>query len=135
MVHFANIVLFVMGWVLFVAIQAQNSIRSKSNGLASGFAGLKQWLDMHWLTLAYRAFFSGLFYGLIVHTTTQKLQGLGFPVTSFMIAGIGGWSANGLLYQIFGLIPGLRIEVADLAPPPNAQVVPNSQAANPPKEQ
>lgn len=131
MIHIGNIVLFVIGWLLFVAIQAQNSIRSKSNGLSSGFAGLKQWLDLHWLTLAYRAFFSGLFYGFIVHTTTEKLQAIGFPVTSYMIAGIGGWSANGLLYQIFGLIPGLRVEVADLAPPPNAQIVPPSTSNGP----
>ncbi|HKN25301.1 MAG TPA: hypothetical protein VJX72_10680, partial [Candidatus Acidoferrum sp.] len=54
-------------------------------------------------------------------------QAAGFPVTSYMVAGFGGWSANGLLYQIFGMIPGLRVEVADLAPPPNAQIVPQSQ--------
>jgi hypothetical protein len=131
MVHFANIALYVMGWLLFVAGQAQNSIRSKTNGLPSGFAGLRQWLDFNWYELAKRGFFSGLFYGFIVHTTTAKLQAAGFPVTSFMVAGVGGWSANGVLYQLFGLLPGK--EVADLAPPPNSQIVaPSDKGAQQP---
>ena len=124
MVHVANITLFILGWGLFVAGQAQNSIRSKTNGLPEGFAGLQQWLSYHVVNLAQRAFFSGLFYGFIVHTIAAKLEAAGFPVTSYMIAGIGGWSANGLLYQIFGMIPGMRREVADFAPPPNAEIVP-----------
>jgi len=126
MIHAVNITLYLMGWVLFVAGQAQNSIRSKTNGLASGIAGLQQWLSMHLVNLAQRAFFCGLFYGFIVHTVGIKLQTAGFPITSYMTAGIGGWAANGLLYQIFGLIPGLRVEVAELAPPPNSQIVPSS---------
>jgi hypothetical protein len=130
--HAANITLYLMGWVLFVAVQAQNSIQSKTNGLATGFKGLQQWLSMHLVNLAQRAFFSGIFYGFIVHSVGIKLQAAGFPVTSYMMAGIGGWAANGLLYQIFGLIPGMRIEVADLAPPPNAQIVPPSSPVPPP---
>jgi len=126
-IHAVNITLYLMGWVLFVAGQAQNSIRSQTNGLSSGITGLQQWLSMHIVNLAQRAFFCGLFYGFIVHTIGTKLQAAGFPVTSYMVAGFGGWSANGLLYQIFGMIPGLRVEVADLAPPPNAQIVPQSQ--------
>lgn len=132
MIHVGNVVLYVMGWALFVAGQAQNSIRSKSNGLPSGFAGLHAWLGFHLVTLAQRAFFSGLFYGFIVHTITIKLTAAGFPVTSFMVAGVGGWAANGLLYQIFGLIPGMRVEVADLAPPANAQIVPQSPSTTNP---
>ena len=129
----ANIILYIMGFFLFVAGQAQNSIRSKTNGLSEGFEGWKQWLEMHLVNLAQRAFFSGLFYGFIVHTVGVKLQAAGMPVTSYMVAGIGGWAANGLLYQIFGMIPGLRVEVADLSPPANAQVVPplTSNGPNP----
>ena len=135
MVHFANIVLYIMGWTLFVAGQAQNSIRSTTNGLPPGFAGFRQWLDIHWLDLAHRAFWSGLFYGIIVGKTTAMLQAVGFPVTSYMIAGMGGWSANAAVYQILGLIPipGLRKEVADFAPPANAEIVPplTSNGPNP----
>lgn len=127
MLHVANIVLYGMGWVLFVAGQAQNSIRSKTNGLPGGFSGLQAWLHFHLVNLAQRAFFSGLFYGFIVHTATVKLQAAGFPVTSYMVAGFGGFCANGMLYQIFGLIPGLRTEVAELAPP--------KQDPPPPQEQ
>lgn len=117
MTHFGNIVLYIMGWVLFVAGQAQNSIRSKTNGLQPGFAGFRQWLDIHWLDLAHRAFWSGLFYGLVVNKMTSTLQGLGLPVTSYMVAGTGGWSANSIVYQILGLLPGQRKEVADVVPP------------------
>jgi hypothetical protein len=131
MVHVADIVLYMMGWVLFVAGQAQNSVRSKTNGLPGGFAGLHAWLRFHFINLAQRAFFSGLFYGFIVHSATTKLQAAGFAVTSYTVAGFGGFAANGLLYQIFGLIPGMRTEVADLAPPPNSQIVPQSTANGP----
>lgn len=126
-----NVVLFIMGWALFVAGQAQNSIRSKTNGLPEGFAGLHQWLSFHVVNLCQRAFFSGLFYGFIVHTMAVKLQTVGFPVTSYMIAGFGGWAANGMLYQIFGMIPGMRREVADFAPPPNAEILPSSTSNGP----
>ncbi len=129
--HAANVTLYLIGWTLFVAGQAQNSVRSKSNGLAPGFAGFQQWISFHLVNLAQRAFFSGLFYGFILHSVGSKLQAAGLPITSYMVAGIGGWAANGLLYQIFGLIPGLRVEVADLAPPPNSQIVSPSNPNDP----
>ena len=119
-----NVVVYALGWLLFVAGQAQNSIASKTNGLPTGWEGFKLWIKLHAVTLAQRAFWSGLGYGFIVHTTGVKLEAVGFHVTSTIIAGLGGWVANGILYQFMGLFPGLRVEVADLAPPPNAQVVP-----------
>jgi hypothetical protein len=133
MAHVGNILLYLIGWTLFIAGQAQNSIRSKSNGLPSGFEGLKQWLDFQWLDIAHRAFWSGLFYGVIVQKTTALLQSVGFPVTSYIIAGIGGYTANAAVYQILGLIPipGLRKEVADFVPPANAQIVPQSTPSVP----
>lgn len=133
MAHVANIVLYLMGWTLFVAGQAQNSIRSKSNGLPPGFAGFKQWLDFQWLDIAHRAFWSGLFYGIIVHKTTALLETAGLPVTSYIVAGLGGYLANAAIYQILGLlpIPGLRKEVADFVPPANAEIVPQSTSNGP----
>jgi hypothetical protein len=118
-----NILMYLIGWVLYVAAQAQNSVTSKSNGLPSGFDGIKGWLRMHLVNLATRAFFSGLAYGFLVHTIAAKIQGVGFPLTSTAIAGVAGYSANAMLYQFFGLFPGLRVEVSALAPPPNSQIV------------
>ncbi len=129
-IQIGNVTLFLMGWTLFVAGQAQNSIRSTSNGLPPGFAGLKQWLDFHWLDLAHRAFWSGLFYGLIVHKATATMQAVGFPVTSYMVAGFGGWSANGIVYQLLGVL-GVRIEMGEKVPPANAQIVPQLTANGP----
>ena len=122
--------MFVLGWVLFVLAQAQNSVKSKTNGLSS----LKAWFQMHAVNLATRAFFSALGYGFIIHTVAGKVADVGLPITSTAIAGIGGYSANALLYQFFGYLPWLRVEVADLAPPaaPNAQQTPSQ---NPPAVQ
>ncbi len=111
-----NIMIFVVGWLLFVAGQAQNSVKSKSNGL-QGWPGFKLWLQAQAVNLATRAFFSGLAYSYIVHSITAKTAALGFPVASATIAGVGGWSANGMLYQFFGLFPFLRVEMSELAPP------------------
>jgi hypothetical protein len=117
---------YIIGFILFVAAQAQNSAASKTNGLAAGWPGIVEWLKMHAVNLATRAFFAGLGYGFIVHTIASHVESAGFPVTSTTIAGVAGYSANALLYQFFGLFPGLRVEVADLSPPANAQVVPQS---------
>lgn len=114
-----QIVLFSLGWILFVLAQAQNSVRSTANGLA-GWSGFTRWLQLQALNLATRAFFSALFYGFIVNSVTSKIQGAGLPLASTSIAGIAGYAANALLYQVFGLIPWLRVEVPDLEPPPPA---------------
>jgi len=108
--------IFGAGWLLFVLAQAQNSIRSTANGLV-GWAGFTHWLRLQAVNLLTRAFFSGLFYSFIIQSVTTKLQAVGFAITSTAIAGVAGYSANALLYQAFGLLPWLRVEVPDLAPP------------------
>ncbi len=108
-----NISVYVLGWLLFVLAQAQNSVKSKTNGLTT----VREWFRGHAVNLATRAFFSALGYGFIIHTVAGKVADVGLPVTSTAIAGIGGYSANALLYQFFGYLPWLRVEVADLAPP------------------
>ena len=119
-----NATVFIIGWILYVAAQAQNSSTSKTNGLPPGWAGIKIWLRAHAVNLATRAFFSGLAYGFLIHTVAAKMVSLGFPVSAYSIAGVSGYSANALLYQFFGLFPFMRVEIADFAPPPNAQIVP-----------
>jgi hypothetical protein len=123
-----NIIVYAVGWILYVAAQAQNSVTSKSNSLPPGWAGIKFWLSKHGVNLVTRAFFSALAYGFIVHNVAGKIQGAGFEISSHAIAGVAGYSANALLYQFFGLFPGLRVEVADFAPPANAQIVPTSDS-------
>lgn len=105
---------FIIGWLLFVLAQAQNSVKSKTNGLQS----LSGWFKLHAVNLLTRAFFSALAYGFIVHTVAAKIEAVGgLQLTATSIAGIGGYAANGLLYQLFGYMPWFRVEVADLAPP------------------
>jgi len=124
MIAALNIVIFGVGWVLYVAAQAQNSVTSKSNGLPSGWPGIRIWLRAHAVNLATRAFFSGLAYGFLVHTFAAKVQSAGMPISSHAIAGCAGYAANALLYQFFGLFPGLRVEVSDLAPPASSNPIP-----------
>jgi hypothetical protein len=112
-----NIVLYLMGWSLFVALQAQNSIRSKSNGLTDNFDGWRTWLRFHLLDLMLRGFVCGLIYRVAVYTTAAKLQALGVQgMTTFTVAGMAGWTANGLVYQILGVL-GYRVEIGEKVPP------------------
>ena len=111
-----KILLFSLGWILFVLAQAQNSVRSTANGLA-GWAGVMHWLRLQAVNLATRAFFSALFYRLIVNYVATKLEAVSMVVPAASIAGMAGYAANALLYQIFGLLPWLRVEIADLVPP------------------
>jgi len=129
--HIVNIALYILGWVLFVAGQAKNSVTSKTNGLPDGWIGAKLWLTAHAVNLAQRAFFSGIFYTFLVHTVASKIQTAGMPFASYTIAGLSGFCANALLYQVFGLFPGLRVEIADTAPPPNQQIVPPQTSNGP----
>lgn len=118
MIHVANITLYIMGWLLFVAGQAQNSIRSTSNGLSNDLKGWETWLRLHLYDLAWRAFFSGIFYGFLIQTTTVKLRAVGLEVESYTVAGCAGWLANGAVYQLGGLV-GIRNEVSQKVPPNN----------------
>jgi hypothetical protein len=108
--------IYTLGWLLFVFAQAQNSVRSNSNGL-TGWPGLLKWLKLQAVNLATRAFFSALFYTYVVQFVTGKLQAAGLALHSTAVAGVAGYAANALLYQAFGLLPWLRVEVHDLAPP------------------
>lgn len=126
-----QIVVFSLGWILFVLAQAQNSVHSTANGL-TGWSGFRRWLELQALNLATRAFFSALFYGFIVNSVTGKIQGAGLSLTSTTIAGVAGYAANALLYQIFGLVPWLRVEIPDLEPPAPAPASMNPTKAGTP---
>jgi hypothetical protein len=130
-----NILVYAVGWILFVAGQAKNSVTSKTNGLPTGWPGIKAWLWMHDVDLMRRAFFSALAYGFIVHSITENLSRFGFPLSSHTVAGVAGFAANNLLYQFFGLFPGLRIEVGELAPPAPSSQNSNAPAPSQTKEQ
>jgi hypothetical protein len=113
-----DVLVFALGWGLFVAAQAQNSVRSTANGL-NGWIGFRRWVQLQAVNLATRAFFSSIFYGYIIQWVSAKLQAAGLTVIGIGVAGTAGYTANALLYQLFGLMPWLRVEVQDLAPPQN----------------
>lgn len=111
--------IYSLGWLLFVGAQAHNSVRSTANGL-TGWPGYAQWLKIQWINLLTRAFFSGILYAWVMGFVTDKIQAAGLALHADAIAGIAGYAANALLYQAFGMLPFLRVEVQDLAPPANA---------------
>jgi hypothetical protein len=117
-----KVALFILGWVLFVLAQAQNSVQSTTNGL-SGWAGFWKWIKLQAVNLATRAFFSGIFYGYLVQVVAAKVQAAGLGITGATIAGVAGYSANALLYQVFGLLPWLRVEIGALEPPASSPAV------------
>jgi uncharacterized membrane protein YeaQ/YmgE (transglycosylase-associated protein family) len=131
----AHVLIYSAGWILFVAAQAYNSVRSSANGLY-GWEGYLRWLKLQAVNLATRVFFCAILFGWVMQLVTSKIQTAGLGLESNAIAGIAGYAANALLYQAFGLLPFLRVEVQDLAPPPNAQVVPvpAPPSAPPPSE-
>jgi hypothetical protein len=116
-----DILMYWIGWLLFVLGQAQNSVSSSSNNLS----GIQGWLRLHWYTLLLRAFFSVIGEVGIQHFVLTKIGPLlaaqGLTIAAWGIAGVSGFAANTLLYQAFGLlgnkIPWLRVEVPALAPP------------------
>lgn len=111
-----EVLVYILGWLLFVAAQAQNSVRSTANGL-SGWAGVWHWAELQAVNLMTRAFFSAIFYAWVMQQVTTKIEAAGLVLTGTTIAGVAGYTANALLYQLFGLLPWLRVEVQDLAPP------------------
>jgi hypothetical protein len=124
-----NISVFWLGWLLFVAAQCKNSLNSKTNSL-TGSAGVKAWLGSQSVNLLTRAFFSALGYGFLVNSLAAKIDSVGFHFTSTTISGFAGYAANGMLYQLFGLLPWLRVEVAELAPPAQNTALPKTPSAS-----
>jgi hypothetical protein len=107
--------IFALGWLLFVAGQAQNSIRSSSNSL-EGWSGLVTWLRLQAVNLVTRAFFSALLYPVLVSDMSSKLQAVGLSLTALGVAGFAGYGANAGLYQLLGFLPFFRAEIPELAP-------------------
>lgn len=121
---FLNETLYATGFVLYVLAQAQNSIRSSSNGLQSGWAGVKAYLKAQAVNLGTRAFFSALAFEFLVKSLDTKVQAAGYAISSHAIAGIAGYASNALLYQFIGLFPGLRVEIPEVSPPATAAPAP-----------
>lgn len=128
---YLNVVLFALGWLLFMLAQAQNSVLSKSNGLPPGWPGIAQYLKVQAINLGIRALVSGAFYPVIVQNVTSKLTGAGFTLHSAGVAAVSGLAANAIVYQASGLLPWLRTEVSNAVPPPNVQIVPGAPPAPP----
>lgn len=121
--------LYGLGVVLHLALQIQNSIRSNSNGLSKGWSGVTTWLKLNGLSVGVRLFFSVIFFpafaGPQVTRLGDALASAGFPIPSWSLAGIAGYTVDSFLNQITALIPGLKAEMPLLVPPPTAVTLPS----------
>jgi hypothetical protein len=113
-----NLSCYLLGWLLFALLQAQNSVRSTANGL-EGWRGLNWWAKLQGVNLFIRAGASAVFYPVAVQSMTAKVAAAGFALSAAGVCALAGFTSNGMLYQFFGFVPQLRVEVQDLAPPKN----------------
>lgn len=111
--HLSYWILFTVGWVLHVLLQAKASVNSKSNGLEN----IRQWLKLSWLVLAVRAFAAVLLM-LLWHEAPQlfgQIAGAAIPMTK-ATAGIAGLAVDAFVDKL-GAIFGLKIEIPAVSPP------------------
>lgn len=117
-----NIFMFVIGWLVFVYLQMENSLKSSSNGLTNDWKGMKLYLRSQSDSLVWRAFFSAIFYPALiqkaVNTIEPALAVAGLQIYAWGFSGLAGFGAYGFLYQITGLIGFLRgKEMHEVIPP------------------
>lgn len=105
--------LFAVGWLLHVLLQAKASVVSDSNSLEN----IGQWLKLSWLILLVRAFAAVLLM-LLWHEAPQlfgQIAGAEIPMTK-ATAGIAGLAVDALIDKL-GAIFGLQIDIPKVAPP------------------
>lgn len=115
--------MYMLGWFLSLALKIQNSLKSNTNGLEMSMAGVRRWLSIKAVPTAIQTFVVIIFCPALLSGPITKLSATlttsGFKVEAWGLAGLAGLGAEALLYQVWGLIPGLRKEVAAAAPPPS----------------
>lgn len=120
--QFVDALLYLIGWLIFLFGQMEGSLRSNSNGLKNDWPSRWKWISVQSDKLLTRAFFSAILEPIIVKLLIQKieapLQAVGLSIAAWSASGLAGYCACSLVYQITGLIPGLRAEIPELAPTP-----------------
>lgn len=117
--------LFYAGFATSLMLQAQTSVSSASNNLDS----IRSWLKLHWHVVWANLFLSTAFSAAIFKMIPAS-SGLG----EFSKYAVGGFIANGVIDKIlfiFGQQLGTKVEVPQIAPPANAQVVPLGKTSGP----
>lgn len=131
-------VMYFTGIVLHLFLQIQNSVRSNSNGLTTGWAGMKKWLQLQAVSVLVRLFFSAIVFPAALqgplHALSGTLATAGVALPPWGLAGLAGYNVDALLNQVFGLIPWMRAEIPQLVPP-NVPSLPSNDPSVPPKPQ
>jgi hypothetical protein len=120
------------GWILFVVGQCWNALRSPSNKLS----GVREWLGENWYSLIVRLFFSIILQALFISYIAEKIDTVleahqnWSSIADWGVAGIAGYAANTLLYQIAGFLGSkLRAEPAALMTAGDTRAIPNKPSS------
>lgn len=118
-------IMYLLGWLLFLALQISNSLKSNTNGLEYSWKGFKKWLSISLLPTLVRLFFVVIIFPAMIKGPLSSIDALlkagGFALQGWGLAGLAGFTCEAALYQLTGLIPGLRKEVSSVVPPPPDQ--------------
>jgi hypothetical protein len=120
-----NVSIYFIGWLVFLQLQMENSIKSTSNGLGSNWAGRAKWLKVQSSAIIARGFLCIVLYLPLVQLVTNRvgpvLERAGLSNYVWGYAGLAGFFASVLVYQVLGWVPNLRKEIPELAPTPEME--------------
>lgn len=109
---FPHWILFIVGWVLHLLLQAKASANSRSNSLQN----IWQWFRLQWLVVIARLFLAVLFM-LLWHEAPSlfgQIVGAAIPMT-MATSGIAGFAVDAFVDKI-GAIFHVSIEIPALKP-------------------
>src|SRR5678815_349321 len=100
------LLMYVLGVVIQILLEAQNSIKSPTNSVR----GIVEYLELQGVRLLARLFFSLVLYTAIMAMTEKAIAAAGFTLPIWGLAGLAGYASSGFVRQISGLIPSFRVE-------------------------
>ena len=109
--------LFYLGFVASLLLQAQTSASSDSNSLGSAW----DWIKLHGRIILGRLIACTIFLPVIIHYVPSDMS-----LPTWSVYGAAGFISDSVLDKvlfIFGKGIGAKVEVPQMAPPANAQVV------------
>jgi|GEM_PF-5912874 len=116
-----DLFMYWLGWLVFVMLQAPNSVRSTSNGLTADFRGVGLWILLNSKNLLARAFLCLCLQVpiqlYVIGKIESPLLAAGLKATTWGLAGMAGLLSCTVIYQILGFFPAFRVELGQIIPP------------------
>src|SRR5689334_21791089 len=100
------LLMYLLGVFIQILLEAQNSIKSPTNGLPTGMEGIVQYVELQGIKLLARLFLSIVFFSVILGMTEKAIGAAGLSMPAWGMAGLAGYGSSAFLRQVSGLIPG-----------------------------